>query len=110
MNWQERLIDANSVSFPNMEEVYEESYATKEKDIGLVHPETGAGLLIRRDKKMECFADYGLGFKFDPDTKSLSIYASNIKLHANKIQQMNYDEAATFSEEYEEIKTILNNK
>ena len=55
--WKDKLDSIMQVPVKTMDEAHRETYETKHGDIGLVHPSTGAGIMIRENKKIEGFAD-----------------------------------------------------
>lgn len=102
-NWKESLFNEIYKTYTRMDTAHEESYSTKEKEIGLIHPLLGTGMLLRNNGAIEAFADYNLGFKIDPDNNTLSIYAPTIALHTNEIVHSNYENKTYFSKEVKEI-------
>lgn len=107
-NWKDTLFQMDMQPLQSMDEVAEQSYSTKTNDIGLIHPINGAGILVRENKKIEAYSDFGLGFRMDPDTQSFSVFAPTIKFFTNEFKTYDYEEDKTYFEgEYQDIINIL---
>lgn len=106
-NWQEELNDVMETEIPKMDDVYEDTYSTKEKEIGIVHPTKGTGMILRKSGIIDTFADYNLGVKMDPSNHSLSVYASTIKIHADNVIRVDYEDTTYFTNEMAEIKQYV---
>lgn len=57
------------------------------QDIGFVNQQSGAGMIARDSGALEGYASNNLGFRFDPESESLTIVANNIVLLTEKIVQ-----------------------
>lgn len=109
--WKEQLFAMDTQPLQSMNDVAEEAYSTKANDIGLVHPVTGAGLLIRENNKIEAYANFGLGFRLDPETQSFSVFAPKIKFFTNELKTYDYEENKSyFQGEYKDIIDLLEEK
>ena len=106
--WKEELFEFDSRGKESLNQVHEKSYNTKPNDIGLINPLNGAGLLVRENKKIEAFSDYGLGFRIDPESQSFAIFAPTIKFFANEVKTYDHEESKTYlKEEYKDILDLL---
>jgi len=95
----------------NVDDIYTQETEAKNNDIGMINPHSGAGVLVRENGLLEAFADYGLGFRIDPETQSFSIFAPNLKLFYQKIEEIRYDQNMTFiKDEYKEALDAIDNK
>lgn len=109
-NWKDDLFDEMYKEYPSMDVVEEETYATKEKEVALIHPTLGTGMILRSNGVIEGFADYNLGFRFHPADSSLSIYASKIKVHG-EVEKVEYTgEINFFVDEALEVQDYLGYK
>lgn len=106
--WKDELFEEMYTPYPTMEKVYQDVYSTKEEDIGMVHPTRGTGILLRKNGTIEGFADYNLGFRIDPDSSVFSIYAPTIRIHADSIEKIKYEDVSYFTGEIAEIKEYMN--
>lgn len=92
----------------NVDDIQTQQTEAKSKDVGLVNPTSGAGMLVRENGRIEAFADYGLGFRIDPDTQSLSIFAPNLKLFYQKKSHVDYDQDMHFiKDEYKDALDLV---
>ncbi|WP_157066961.1 hypothetical protein [Alicyclobacillus shizuokensis] len=67
------------VDIDDMVNQFHATNGTDNQDVGFVHRMTGAGILARSSGTLEGFADYGLGFRIDPDTQSITFVAPTIQ-------------------------------
>lgn len=106
--WKDKLLQMDMEIERNLDDVQIQHTEAKAKDIGLVNPASGAGMLIRDNGRIEAFADYGLGFRFDPDTQSLSVFAPNLKLFYNHKSELKHEDKMTFlKDEYKDALDII---
>lgn len=96
MSWKDKLFDLDSRNIDDIDDLYKQSTEVKNHDIGLVNQKSGAGIIARENGRIEAFSDFGLGFRIDPETQSLSVFAPNIKLFTSKKQEFSYEQGMTF--------------
>jgi hypothetical protein len=106
--WKETLWKMDQQPQQNLDEMFLQSTEAKRNDVGLINPSNGAGVLIRENRVIEMFADYGLGFRIDPIMQSFTIMAPTIKVFCNQKEEASWDEAITyFRGEYKDIQQLL---
>lgn len=109
--WKDKLFELDQELDQNVNDLLTQSTEAKVHDVGLISPKSGAGVLVRENGKVEAFADYGLGFRMDPETQSLSIYAPNLRLFYQKKNVYDYKEAFTYiKDEYKDVLNLLKEK
>jgi hypothetical protein len=107
-NWKDRLFEMDALPNEEIDDMLVKSSEAKNHDVGLINPHNGAGLLIREDQSIEAFSDYGLGFRIDPVTQSVSIFAPTIKFFCNKKEEFNWNDEFTYlRNEYKDVIDIL---
>ncbi|CDQ41804.1 hypothetical protein [Virgibacillus salexigens] len=104
-SWKEKLLNMDMELENNVDNLFIQSTEAKGKDIGLINPTSGTGVLAREDGRVEAFADYGLGFRMDPKTQSFSIFAPNLKMFYQKKEEISYNQKLNFIQG--EYKTVL---
>lgn len=109
MSWKQKLHEFDLQTPKNIDDIADESTAAKTNDVGFVNPNSGAGVLGRENGDLEGFADYGLGFRFNREKQSLSIFAPTINLFSTNInKQDTLDKKAYFVDELKDVEAILN--
>lgn len=109
MGWKDDLYLLDIRETEDLDVLSEVATEVKDKDIGMVNPISGAGILATETGNLEGFADYGLGFRFSRDTQSLSIFASSIHLFALEVERHDTVVRNTYlKDEYGDIDSILN--
>jgi hypothetical protein len=110
MTWKDDLNEYNLSDDSNLDDAALADQAPGNKDIGLINQANGAGFLIRKDQTMQGFSDYGLGFSFDPRTKSLSVYAQTINLYTQKINKSSTQNLTFFQGDYKDVMDMVEQK
>ena len=108
MSWKDELLQMDIDEEKDLTFIHYQEEEKKEQDIGMVHPDHGAGFLIREDQTVEMFADDQLGFRMNPETNTFSIYAPHIKFicQTQEVHQIE-KELSYFQEEYNDILKLL---
>ncbi len=85
-NWRDEFESFILQDRQNIDYLADTETQAKQKDIGLINEDNGAGLLIREDSSIECSSDFGLGFKLDPKYKAMLLFAPNLHIFSDNIQ------------------------
>jgi hypothetical protein len=108
MSWKDKLHGMMFKEDQNIDEAVEQATEVKGKDIGFVNDVTGAGILARENGKLEGFADYGLGFRFDPGTQTFSLFAPNVKLFTANLSVHEGEESFQyFKNEFADVMALM---
>ena len=112
MEWIQTLNRIAERRERNLDELLYSRKANQGKDMGLIHPETGAGLMARANGEVVAFADQGIGFRMDPASQTLSLYAPKMKFFCFEHKFYDYEEAENpvLQEEYQTIIELLGGK
>jgi len=104
MSWKDDLLFYDQQEVEDLDDMEQKENMFHSEDIGFLNRYNGAGMIIRKNKRIECLSDFGLGFVFDPNHQSLSVFAPNLKLFTSKIEKHEYNKAESFlKNEYQEI-------
>lgn len=85
MGWKERFKEWNLGNVKDPETMMEDFITPGEKDVGLYSKDHPSSVYITKTGAISAFCKEGLGIKIDPDTDSISLYASKINLCGNLI-------------------------
>lgn len=108
MSWKEDLYEYEIQQIMDLDDLAEQSTEANRDDVGFVNPKSGAGILGRKNGMLEGFADYGLGFRFSPESQSLMVFASSIHFFAGQIVHHDTEIRNTYlKDEYGDIFDIL---
>lgn len=108
MDWRKELYELDMEPLRNIDDLANEQTLVKENEIGFVHPTTGVGVVTRNDGNLEGFADHSLGFQFDRETQSLSVFASQINLFTHQIYKHDGKEIKEFyQDEWKDVQELL---
>lgn len=85
---EDRLFALIRQDVMDIEEEASESSSIYSKDVALLNQHSGSGFVARDSGVVEGWAGNSLGFRFDPETDSLTVMATNIILMTKKIVQV----------------------
>jgi hypothetical protein len=108
MSWKEELYKYELNESQDLDKMANASTELQDDDIGVLNPTSGAGIVAKKDGTLEAFADYGLGFRFSPQSQSLSIFAPNVHVFSTNIQKHDQVTTKTYlKDEYQDVESLL---
>lgn len=108
MGWKSELAKMDLQEAQDLDTIADANSEAKTNDIGIINPTSGAGILARENGLLEGFADHGLGFRFDPSTQRLLVFAPEVHLFTSKIETHSANETATyFTKEAAMVRDLL---
>ena len=109
--WKDYLYEFDQNVDSNINDLDTERTEAKVNDIGIINQSNGVGILARDNGRLEGYADYGLGFRMDPETQSLSIFAPNLRIFSNSVETHDFNKQVTFiKNEYKDALQIIKQK
>ena len=110
-SWLKTLNDMHFKNDQNLDEAVQEKTQATTNDVGLINPVSGAGVMARENGKLEGYADYGLGFRFDPASKTYSVFASKIRFFCSDFKVLDESQASErIDEDFAEILELIGGK
>jgi hypothetical protein len=84
MGWKEKLAEMKANPRKDIKEMMDKHQTAHNKDVGF-YGKNGGSVFVRDGGCVDLFAKEGCGIRIDPDTDSVSIYATKINLHGSTI-------------------------
>ena len=107
MKWYKKIESLKHYKGENIDDMMEQMEYAKKDEVGLIHEKNGSGMMVRDDGSVQCFSDYGLGFEIDKKRKTISFYASEIKLFCEEMKWIDSEKEIDLQdEEWIEIQKI----
>jgi hypothetical protein len=108
MGYYEKLNELKFKKEKNIDEILREKEEIKKNEIGMVHPTSGSGIIIKENGNVDFFADNGLGVQFNKEKKTISFYGSKVKFFCSDFKIINQKEVNyEMNEEWKEIIKLL---
>ncbi len=108
MSWIEDLYELDIKPEEDIDSIVDKSTQAEAMDVGVINDDSGTGILARGNGNLEGFADYGLGFRFNRENQTLSIFASNIKMFTDNFKIIDSSEKDEYlKDEYNDIMMML---
>lgn len=108
MSWKSTLTEHDMRISEDLDFLADHSTRSKEDDIGLINPKSGAGILARENGTLEGYADYGLGFRFSKEKQALLVFAPSIHVFTKEIHKYDSIEKQTYlRDEYADVVELL---
>jgi hypothetical protein len=109
--WKDRLFEMDMKESSDMNEIHKREYETQNNDVGVINPINGSGILVRDNKRIDAFSDFGLGFRIDPETQSFSIFAPTIKFFCHTQKTFDYEKTESYLKgEYKDALDTIQNR
>jgi len=110
-SWLQKLNALQTKKDQNLDIVAQKKTQASTDDVGLINPVSGAGIMARESGRLEGYADYGLGFRFDPESKTFSVFASRIRFFTSDFKVVDESQATErIDSDFAEILELIGGK